>query len=573
MYRTPDPLSLPAVADVTPGFKGGDPFTVIDHEPKEYPSLDIWPHQITFNERHTLAFPKGSEPDPVVSVDRGSVDAAVGELTALRVVNVRCPDRFLTKPFPQLKRLGVVTHGGSFVASLDATNPVIPLCPGLTSFYFIVTGPRLSPGLGDILLELLKNCPLLEDAFFGFDLPTEEIEFTSNAPARVSLHRLRSFAYESPAKPMHTGLSNRLLLPSTCNVASVPQGGNPFTVIDHPPRQYPLLGAQPQITFNEKRTLAFPERSRPDLVSVHRRSTGDIIGQLITLRAVNVQYWNKVLTKPLWKNLKRLDVVTPGEFPSVAPLVAANPADPLCPHLTYFRFNMSGSRLSQTFGDNLLEFLKNCPQLEDAFFSPDLPADAIKFTGEAPTSVSLSRLRSLVCESRTLKMPDVLFERLRLPPTCNIVLTIKDRKGESAYVALDSSFPTVLRDPSSLPGIQKVIITLRNEHKLSDIFEVGVTFSYLDHVVLFNRRGNGHAAPAVRRVLDFLVSDGVCYSIGIPVIENNLDAPRAGEDLGWMTEIRWPPQRESAPPPFEPGRSGFGRHGKGVKGERQKGLK
>lgn len=57
------------------------------HELRKYPSLVTWPHQITFNERRTLEFSKGSDPD-LISVNRSSVEAIIGQLTALRAVNI-----------------------------------------------------------------------------------------------------------------------------------------------------------------------------------------------------------------------------------------------------------------------------------------------------------------------------------------------------------------------------------------------------------------------------------------------------------------------------------------------------
>ena len=197
MDRTPDPLSLPAVADVTPGFKGGNPFTVIDHEPKEYPSLDIWPHQITFNERRTLAFPKGSEPDPVVSVDRRSVEIVVGELTALRAVNIRRLDMFPIKPFPRLEpsRLDIATPEvfPSF-ASLEATNPQVSSpCPGLKNF--TVSDSKLSPILEENIFEFPEKCPQLASV----SPPRIHSLTTSGAPTGVSPNYPCLFTHEPPA--------------------------------------------------------------------------------------------------------------------------------------------------------------------------------------------------------------------------------------------------------------------------------------------------------------------------------------------------------------------------------------
>ena len=198
----------------------------------------LWSHLSFKNERRALMFLERSKSAPV-SVDldgnntpseiaRESLKRITKRLTALRAVHFPFLDELLIQPLPILRYLHVVAFGGlPPIRPLAATN-----LGRLTVFCFTLcncTGLEVPPGIGDSLLDLLRSCPLLEAAFFGYGERGADIEFTTDEESTevVSLPFLRSFVHESSVDTIYTGLFNRLSLPPTCEVA--------FTITDFLP--------------------------------------------------------------------------------------------------------------------------------------------------------------------------------------------------------------------------------------------------------------------------------------------------------------------------------------------------
>ena len=120
-------------------------------------------------------------------------------------------------------------------------------------------------------------------------------------------------------------------------------------------------------------------------------------------------------------------------LPSVRFLATIDVGYPLfhVPNLTNLRFEMTRySHIPPRFGDNLLEFLRSCPLLEVIFLSYGSQGMDIEFTtSEAPIdAVSLPRLRSFTHDSPVKTIDIGLFNRLSLPPTCDVAFVIKTRK-------------------------------------------------------------------------------------------------------------------------------------------------
>ena len=385
------------------GLKTDDPFIeVIVHEWRMYPSLVTWPHQITSNERSTLAFSKGSDPD-LSCVDRSSVEAIIGRLTALRAVNVQCLKKALTEPFREdLKALDIFTPGEfPSVASLIAADPASgSMYPHLTSFHFNAYGSKLSPTLGDNLLEFLKNCPELEYASFGFDRQAEVIEFTSKT--QVSLHHLHGFTCESHITAMPFGLFERLRFRSTCgfrfkimedmDFGSRPGGGDPFFANVRMRKEYTSLTTQPD-------QLEFPKEPESNLVSIDVKSLKAKIDQSVGSHEGH-------LTRDFLENLARSDPVRT-EAPA-APFAPANHFGYRGPYCIDFYLRVSGVENGLSTGDNPYNILWDFPRLEVLSFGHDDPARVVGSTSGAPEGVFPDHPYSFThggCSSSTLRDP------------------------------------------------------------------------------------------------------------------------------------------------------------------------
>lgn len=228
-----------------------------------------------------------------------------------------------------------------------------------------------------------------------------------------------------------------------------------------------------RLTFeNERRAVMFLERSRSAPVFVNlasnykpsevlRASLTGVTDRLVALRGAHIPFLEELLVQPL-PILRKLDVVTSGDLPSVSSLATTNLSRPLfhLPHLTHFSFKLCrclGSAVTTTMGDGLLDFLRGCPQLEVAFFGyGDQYADIGFTTDEVSTqAVSLPSLRSFTHESPVDTVYIGLFNRLSLPPTCDVEFTIRDKFFvEKPW---NRSFPT-LRDSPYLSDVKTIKI-------------------------------------------------------------------------------------------------------------------
>ena len=137
--------------------------------------------------------------------------------TSLQVaVNVRSFEESLVRLFPSEGTLPPVRFlAGAGANRLRLTNLHLQL-------YEVDSESKFIPMIGDILLDLLKLCPLLEVVFFDYGSLDGDIGFTTeegSKEATVSLPRLRSFTHQSPGCTIGLGLFNRLSLPLTCEVA------------------------------------------------------------------------------------------------------------------------------------------------------------------------------------------------------------------------------------------------------------------------------------------------------------------------------------------------------------------
>lgn len=195
----------------------------------------LWSHLTPMNDGHALAFLERSNPKPVpISVDfseysapskevKGLLKKVTDRLTGLRdTTENRLLDDLLTQPLPILKNLDFVTGCMPNIVSSAPTNLYhLPRFPRLTNLRFqpCIASP-IPPMFGDALLGFLRECPLLEVAFFEYGNQSDDIEFTAGAESgeAVSLPRLRSFTHEAPTNRIYIGLFNRLSLPPTCNI-------------------------------------------------------------------------------------------------------------------------------------------------------------------------------------------------------------------------------------------------------------------------------------------------------------------------------------------------------------------
>ena len=309
-----------------------------------------------------------------------------------------------------------------------------------------------------------------------------------------------------------------------------------------------------QLTLNKRLTLVSREASGPDVVSVDREAL-EIIGggPLTSLRAVNISFLNELLVQP-FPNLNELYIVAPGVFPSVRSFAATNPATPLYPNLIIFRFELSSSKFSRNLGDNLLEFLRNCPRLEVAFFGYDVnnPESAIEFTTKKTPAVSMPCLLSVTHESPVSPMPVGLFNRLCLPPTCNVTLTINDELKKSIKEPLNISFPT-LRTSSYLSNIKEVEITVRNKCGASNVLVVGATFSNSHRKISLNQLAGPdiypHLAEVVEKILGFLKNRGSGMDSLVQTLhfEHSLGESIAEDLLERAKELAISPQEHATP--------------------------
>ena len=185
----------------------------------------LWSHLTSKNNQRMSLFLERSKLAPI-SVDLdidGTLSEGIGEslervADRLTTLHVQFQDELPTQPLLILRNLDAAT-----------TTPGHPMFPRLTDFRLqLCPGFETIPKLGDNLLDFLRNCPLLEVAFFDYDGLYSDIEFTTSEESTkaVSLPHLRSFTHESLNDRIDIGLFNRLSLPTTCDLT--------FTITDHP---------------------------------------------------------------------------------------------------------------------------------------------------------------------------------------------------------------------------------------------------------------------------------------------------------------------------------------------------
>ena len=275
------------------------------------------------------------------------------------------------------------------------------------------------------------------------------------------------------------------------------------------------------LTFEEEwRGLIFLERSKPVPVSVDlignnrpsetvKKSLKGITDRLIALRAEPTIFLDELLTKPL-PNLRILDIAASGAFPFVNRGCVLSHLR----NLTNFSFTLRHPDLVGTpgLGDNLLQFLRDCPLLQVAFFSYDAIENDLEFTTEA---VSLPFLRSFTHESPSEEIPVGLFNRLSLPPTCNCTFEIQNKLFKRIFFPWDHGFPTI-HDRSYLSDAKTIKITFDVEDE--DLIMIKVKF--MNHkrtkVTLKRltiRRVCPSLAEVLKGILDFLNESDIVRSI------------------------------------------------------------
>ena len=261
----------------------------------------LWTHLTFKNELRALVFLERSKSAPI-SVDltglrRGpsqvvkeSLKGIKNRLAVLRAEHGQFLEELLVQPLPILKSLDLVSLGGfPLVASLAPTNLF-----RLTNFCFelkCLPGPPTTPRVGDQLLNFLRNCPLLEVAFFSYGNPRADLEFTTDgAPIEAtSLPLLRSFTHESPFDTIRLGLLNRLSLPPTCDIALKITDGYRKCITYPWGRGFPLRG-QSYLSDVKMAKITFHAYDRENIMisttffnSVHRK----VSLNTLTLKNVN----------------------------------------------------------------------------------------------------------------------------------------------------------------------------------------------------------------------------------------------------------------------------------------------
>jgi hypothetical protein len=200
---------------------------------------------------------------------------------------------------------------------------------------------------------------------------------------------------------------------------------------------------------NEEQALAFVERSKSVLVSMN--IVGDstpsemgmeaimaIANRLTALRGKHNSFLGGFLAQspPFLRRLEIAKTVLPlGEqpiptLPSVRSLVTSDVGFPLVhvPNLTNFYFTLAhGTAAPAELGDGLLDLFRSCPLLEEAFLSYGDDEGDIEFrTDEASIDApSLPCLHSFTHEAPFGPVCIGLFNRLSLPPTCDVTFVAK----------------------------------------------------------------------------------------------------------------------------------------------------
>ncbi|KAF9783348.1 hypothetical protein BJ322DRAFT_1070419 [Thelephora terrestris] len=217
---------------------------------------------------------------------------------------------------------------------------------------------------------------------------------------------------------------------------------------------------------NEERGLVFLERTKSVPITISlvgnispswkvRESLWTVTNRLIALRGMYSLFFSGFLARPLpsLQNLDVLGFIGPLgarpilTLPSVKFLATSDIGCPLVhvPNLTNFRFRLPRySPFPVRLGDGLLEFFRSCPLLEEVFVSYGKKGVDLEFTtGEALIdAVSLPRLRSFTHDSPVKTIDIGLYNRLSLPPTCDVTFVIKSRRWLLINEPWTRPFPT-----------------------------------------------------------------------------------------------------------------------------------
>lgn len=193
----------------------------------------LWSHPTFKNNQRTWVFLERSKSAPIfvdIEADGEWSEELVEALKGMsnRLIELRTArhidslDELLTQPLPILRTLDVIALPSARTSV--TINPDHPSFPRLTNLSFGLCGTCAEgkPRIGNILLDFLRGCPLLEVAFFWGG----QIGFTTDGKSgeAVPLHRLRSFTHETTLDTAQIGLFSRLSLPPACDIA--------FTITD-----------------------------------------------------------------------------------------------------------------------------------------------------------------------------------------------------------------------------------------------------------------------------------------------------------------------------------------------------
>jgi len=288
-------------------------------------------------------------------------------------------------------------------------------------------------------------------------------------------------------------------------------------------------------------------------LSVQRELLESATGPVFELHAANVspEYLDQLLIQPL-PHLKKLDIITPGPFPNVGLYITTGPPAFLYPSLVDFRFEMCAPGTAGRLGENILEFLRNCPQLEVAFFRYGGLIGELGFK-ESNTStvwVPLPRLRSFTRESPSGVISRIgLFDRLSIPPTSDVTFTVTDEDCACIDASWSRGFPTPRDSSHHISCVKTIDITASAEGEGCGMVLVRAVFTNSEHKISYNRRVgskfHANSAKVVGNVLDYVESIKMHCSVKVLRFECCLGRPTAGSDLD--SGVVGPLQRPKSP--------------------------
>ena len=311
---------------------------------------------------------------------------------------------------------------------------------------------------------------------------------------------------------------------------------------------------------NERRTLMFLERSGSAPVSIDlmrnrkppkltRESLRTIVDRLTALGGVHSPFLDEILAEspPM---LRALSIVQSPDrqwhlpirsLPSLRSLAIMNLGSHLfhAPHLTNFRYELTfNSRDTGRLGSNLIDVFRTCPLLEVIFLSyGDSDMNIGSANNKAPTeTVPLSHLRSFTHESHTNAVHVWLFNRLSLPPTCDVTFTTETWGRPLADAPWNHRFP-IPPEPSYLSDIRSIKTTANVQAR--PIMLTTEFFSSKNRKISFNIKSHSSSfcSPlAVKNVLDFLESSGVIHSIEVLHFEQYPRRTSQGSRASDLTE-------------------------------------